>query len=171
MRPQRYLFSTFFRWLWLLTVLFSLATGLAHLPLGWHSSGLFGFAFLRPMLYNPTLWHYCVNSLLVFLLTYSSLVWFFAGRRRYRLTFFGYCRLALLCFLCLSGLLLTLHNLAGFSLYGVAYPVVKLLHLAAALCFLPLVLVRLVRRGKWLRRRAAVDERHARVGGMQILPR
>ena len=171
MRPQRYLFSTFFRWLWMLTVLFALATGLAHLPLGWHSSGLAGFAVLRPLLYRPTLWHYGANVLLVFLLTYSGIVWFLEGRQRYRLTFFGYGRLALLFLLCMSGLLMTLHNLAEFSLYGVAYPAVKLVHLAAALCFLPLVLIRFARRGKWLRRRTAADDRRPRVGGMQILPR
>ena len=68
-----------------------------------------------------------------------------AGRKEYRLTVFGYSRLALLFLLCLSGLLLMLHNLADFSLYGALYPCVKLLHLAAALCFLPQVLVRLAR--------------------------
>lgn len=171
MRPQRYLFSAFFRCLWFLAVLLALATGLAHLPLGWHSSGIAGIAALRPLLYNPTLWHYWANVLLLFLLAYGVVVWIVAGRRRYRLTLFGYSRLALLFFLCLTGLLLMLHNLVNFSLYGAAYPVVKLLHLAAALCFLPLALVRVARRDKWLRRRTAVDDRHTRVGGMQILPR
>ena len=171
MRPQRYLFSAFFRCLWLLTILFTLATGLAHLPLGWHSSGLSGIAALRPLLYNPTLWHYWSNVLLLVLLSYSFVVWIVAGRHRYCLTLWGYSRLTLLFFLCLTGFLLTLHNLVEFSLYGVVYSVVKLLHLAAALLFLPLALVRFARHGKWLRRRTAVDDRRARVGGMQILPR
>ncbi|HIX40709.1 MAG TPA: hypothetical protein H9857_07925, partial [Candidatus Desulfovibrio intestinigallinarum] len=146
-------------------------TGLAHLPLGWHSSGLSGIAALRPLLYNPTLWHYWANVLLLVLLSYSFVVWIVAGRHRYCLTLWGYSRLALLFFLCLTGFLLTLHNLVEFSLYGVVYSVVKLLHLAAALLFLPLALVRFARHGKWLRRRTAVDDRRARVGGMQILPR
>lgn len=170
MRPQRYLFSTFFRWLWVCAVLFSLATGLAHLPLGWHSSGLFGIAALRPLLYKPTLWHYWANTALLLLLAYSFVVWIVAGRRRYRLTGFGYGRLLLFLLLCVTGMLLALHNLTGFSLYGAAYPVVKLLHLAAALFLLPLLGVRFLRRGKWLCRRTA-DDGGSRAGGMQILPR
>lgn len=171
MRPQRYLFSTFFRWIWLFAVLFVLATGLAHLPLGWHSSGLFSIPVLRPLLYKPTLWHYWANALLLLLLAYGLVIWIVEGRQRYRLTFFGCSRLILLFLLCLSGMLLALHNLAPFSLYGVVYPIFKLLHLAAALCFLPLCLVRFVWRGKWLRRRTACDDRHSRAGGMQIMPR
>lgn len=171
MRPQRYLFSTFFRWLWMCVMLFSLATGLAHLPLGWHSSGLFGIAALRPLLYKPTLWHYWANTALLLLLAYSFVVWVGEGRRRYRLTGFGYVRLLLLFLLCVTGLLLAWHNLVEFSLYGAAYSVVKLLHLAAALFFLPLLLVRFLRRGKWLCRRTAADDGNLQVGGMQILPR
>ena len=128
-------------------------------------------AALRPLLYNPTLWHYWANVLLLVLLSYSFVVWIVAGRHRYCLTFWGYGRLVLLFFLCLTGLLLTLHNLVGFSLYGAAYPVVKLLHLAAAILFLPLALVRFARHGKWLRRRTAGEDRHTRASGMQILPR
>lgn len=169
MRPQRYLFSTFFRWLWLLAVLASLATGLAHLPLGWHSSGLAGIAALRPLIYEPTLWHYRANALLLFLLAYSLVVWLAAGRHRYRLTWFGLCRLGLLCLLCISGMVLVLHNLPDMTLYGVSYTVCKLLHLGAALCFLPLIFLRLFFHGKWLRRRVA-EAASARAGGMKILP-
>ena len=171
MRRQRYLFSTFFRWLWFFAILCSLITGLAHLPLGWHSSGLAGVPFLRPLLDGPALCHYRANALLIFLLVYAAVVWMLEGRREYRLTLFGYSRLALLFLLCLSGLPLMLHNLAGFSLYGAIYPCVKLIHLAAALCFLPLSLVRFARRGKWLRRRTAAGDGRFLYGGMRILPR
>lgn len=170
MRRRRWLFSTFFRWLWFFAVLCSLVTGLAHLPLGWHSSGPVALVFPRPLLDRPALCHYWAGALLLFLLAYAAVVWMVAGRKEYRLTAFGYSRLALLFLLCLSGLLLMLHNLADFSLYGALYPCVKLLHLAAALCFLPLVLVRLARQGKWLRRRAGGGE-FSPYGGMRVMPR
>lgn len=165
------LFSAFFRCLWFIAVLLTLLTGLAHLPLGWHESGLASLPTLRPLLYGPTLFHYWAASLLLLLFSYGGVIWCVLGRPRFRLTFFGYSRLVLLALLCLSGMALMAHNHLSLSLYGAAYTMVKALHLFCALCFLPLTCLRVLRHGKWFCRRGADDERRPRVSGMQITPR
>ena len=65
-----------------------------------------------------------------------------------------------------TGLLLILHNLPGFSVYGATYAVIKLGHLFCALA-LPLLLfvhgcLRLLGRGRWVRLLPAARRRKSR---------
>ena len=87
--------------------------------------------------------HYWAAAMLFMLGAYALLIWLFFGRARYRLTSFGRLRLCLLAAVALTGLPLLLHNLPGFSLYGAAYAIVKLGHLACAVAVVALSLMRL----------------------------
>lgn len=149
MKEEPRLFSVFFKLLWAAAMLAAIVSGLAHLPFA------FRYGLVHSWRASPTVAHYWSAAALLLLGTYAAVVWRAAGRRRYALTRWGGLRVALLTTLAVTGLLLALHNLPGFSIYGVAYAAIKLAHLLCAL-LLPLLLLahaalRLLGRGRWVR--------------------
>lgn len=103
--------------------------------------------------------HYWSAAALLLLGTYAAVVWWRLGRREYALTRFGLVRVIFLGLLAVSGLLLILHNLPGFSVYGSTYAMIKLGHLFFALALFPLVGMRLFLRGHWLKFKNTTEPR------------
>lgn len=114
-------------------------SGLSHLPLAAR------YGLLRPSHWSPSVAHYYSAAALLLLGTYGFTVWRLEGRNTYSLTRCGLLRVVLLIALAVTGLAMILHNLPSFSLFGVTYTVVKLLHLVCALALLPLLIYRLCR--------------------------
>ncbi|WP_288230043.1 FeS-binding protein [uncultured Desulfovibrio sp.] len=157
MKEEPCLFSAFFKLLWVAAMLAAIVSGLAHLPFA------FRYGLINSWRASPTVAHYWSAAALLLLGTYAAVVWLAAGRRRYALTCLGGLRVTLLVVLAVTGLLLVLHNLPGFSMYGGAYAVIKLSHLFCALA-LPLLLLlhyclRLLGRGLWVRPLSKVRRR------------
>ena len=149
MKEEPCLFSVFFRLFWGAAMLTAIVSGLAHLPFA------FRYGLVHAWRASTTVAHYWSAAALLMLGTYATVVWRAVGRRRYALTRWGVLRVALLAALAVTGLLLALHNLPGFSVYGLTYAAIKLGHLLCAL-LLPLLLLvhsilRLLGRGRWLR--------------------
>ncbi len=149
MKEEPCLFSAFFKLLWLAAMLAAIVSGLAHLPFA------FRYGLINSWRASPTVAHYWSAAALLLLGAYAAVVWRAAGRRNFALTRWGGLRVALLVVLAVTGLLLVLHNLQGFSVYGGAYAVIKLSHLFCALA-LPLLLLvhcclRFLGRGLWVR--------------------
>lgn len=155
-RPR--LFSNFFNILWLAAVLAAVLSGLAHLPVAYR------YGIMHIWRSSPTVAHYWSAAALLLLGSYATAVWWRLGRREYALTRFGLVRVVFLGFLAVSGLLLILHNLPGFSVYGSTYAVIKLGHLFCALALFPLASMRLFMRGHWLKFREAAEPPRPRRG-------
>ncbi|WP_165067483.1 FeS-binding protein [Desulfovibrio sp. ZJ200] len=153
-RPR--LFSSFFNLLWFAAVLAAVLSGLAHLPVA-HRCGI-----MPVWRSSPTVAHYWSAAALLLLGAYAAVVWWRLGRREYALTRFGLVRAILLGFLGISGIVLILHNLPGFSVYDSTYALIKLGHLFCVLALFPLVCMRLLLRGQWLRLRSAAEPRRKR---------
>lgn len=147
-RHEKHLFSGFFRLLWLASMLAAVLSGLAHLPFA------FRYGLIQGWRASPTVAHYWSAAALLLLGSYALVVWWRLGRREFALTRCGLARVIFLSILAVSGLLLTLHNLPGFSMYGGTYAFIKLGHLFCALALLPLMLqylaLRLLGRNAWL---------------------
>ena len=139
MKKTEPLFSSFFSLLWLISMLCAVWSGLLHLP----QASRYGL--MRLSSWSPSVAHYYSAAALLCLGTYGFVVWRMEGRNTHRLTRCGLVRVILLLALAVTGLAMILHNMPDFSLFGVAYTVVKLLHLACALALLPLLIYRLCR--------------------------
>ena len=109
MKEEPCLFSAFFKLLWVAAMLAAIVSGLAHLPFA------FRYGLINSWRASPTVAHYWSAAALLLLGTYAAVVWLAAGRRRYALTCLGGLRVTLLVVLAVTGLLLVLHNLPGFS--------------------------------------------------------
>ena len=160
MKEDPRLFSAFFKLLWAACMLAAIVSGLAHLPFA------FRYGLINTWRASPTVAHYWSAAALLLLGTYAAVVWCALGRRDYALPPWGGLRVALLLVLAVTGLLLILHNLPGFSVYGATYAVIKLGHLFCALA-LPLLLfvhgcLRLLGRGRWVRLLPAAHRRKSR---------
>ena len=141
-------------------MLAAIVSGLAHLPFA------FRYGLINTWRASPTVAHYWSAAALLLLGTYAAVVWGALGRKDYALTRWGGLRVALLLVLAVTGLLLILHNLPGFSVYGATYAVIKLSHLLCALA-LPLLLLvhgclRLLGRGRWVRLLPTARRRESR---------
>ena len=130
MKSRPCLFSPVFGALWLCSMVAAVLSGLAHLPLAWRYG-------LIPWNGKATVVHYWAAAALLLLGTYACMVWWARGRRLYSLTRCGRVRGVFLGLLAASGLALVLHNLPDFSVYGVAYSIIKIGHLVCALALLP----------------------------------
>lgn len=155
-RPR--LFSSFFNLLWFAAVLAAVLSGLAHLPVAYR------YGIMHIWRSSPTVTHYWSAAALLLLGAYAAVVWWRLGRREYALTRFGLVRVIFLGFLGVSGIVLILHNLPGFSVYGSTYALIKLGHLFCALALFPLVSMRLFLRGYWLKFRSTAEPRRSRRG-------
>ncbi|MGE9985448.1 FeS-binding protein [Desulfovibrio sp. SGI.169] len=160
MKEEPRLFSAFFTLLWAVVMLAAIVSGLAHLPFA------FRYGLVSSWRAAPTLAHYWSAAALLLLGAYAAVVWWAAGRRRYALTRWGGLRVALLTALAATGLLLVLHNLPGFSIYGLAYAAIKLGHLLCALLLSLLLFahfaLRILGRGRWVRPLPGARGRDAR---------
>ena len=127
MISSRPLFSGFLLFLWQLTYMSALLTGLLHLPIEEYLP--FSTAHIPFGRF-----HALSACSILFLAFYALLVWILDGRKKYILTIFAKIKIIVYFLLLTTGLLL-MANLAGvLSLYGLSMPIVKLLH-----CFFALI--------------------------------
>lgn len=136
MRERGPLFSSFFLVLWNLAVAAALFSGFAHLPLAYR------YGLIDTWNTSPTVIHYWAAAAVLLLGSYAGVVWRGESGRRFRLAAWGRLRVALVFLLAVTGIILILHNLEDVSVYGGAYAVCKLGHLACAALFALFLLIR-----------------------------
>ena len=140
MKERGPLFSALIILLWDMATVAAILSGFAHLPVAYR------YGIIDTWNTSPTVVHYWAAAGLLFLSVYAGVIWFGESAGRFRLSRWGWLRVILVVLLCVSGLLLVLHNLEEVSIHGGVYAVCKLGHLACAALFTVFLVIRC-----WLR--------------------